>query len=365
VSFTAPERETVIRLNDDDELATVYAAHRSAEALADGHGPPTPAVGTAGPTVLEAAVDYHRRTYARAPRRAVKRTPSEATAFCIRLSSDPRFHMLSPTYRYCLLYAALHYADGEGKFWYGVPRWSSGVGTSESTIRLAVKGAEKLGLLTREPYARPNGSQGSNTYRFDPSVVSGVAAAAQACRREGEDEPKGWSPPKTRNRTVLKVGPIGPTNVTRRKRSKRRPVLKNWPPLKRTVPITSPKTKRARESRRNNAHRTLAARPRPLRGRLETRRSGARNDERISRYFGRPAWSTARGARSRPTDPGVPRRSSVLDHERDRDWDQEAQERRVRGPTVGRRVWDHSSSTRTVAEGKALDRRERSDWTGP
>ena len=31
----------------------------------------------------------------------------------------------------------------------------------------------------------------------------------------------------------------------------------------------------------------------------------------------------------------------------------------------GRRVWDHSSSTRTVAEGKALDRRERSDWTGP
>jgi hypothetical protein len=189
VSFTAPERETVIRLNDDDELATVYAAHRSAEALADGHGPPTPAVGTAGPTVLEAAVDYHRRGYARAPRRAVKRTPSEATAFCIRLSTDPRFHMLSPTYRYCLLYAALHYADGEGKFWYGVPRWSSGVGTSESTIRLAVKGAEKLGLLTREPYARPNGSQGSNTYRFDPSVVSGVAAAAQACRREGEDEP--------------------------------------------------------------------------------------------------------------------------------------------------------------------------------
>jgi hypothetical protein len=129
-----------------------------------------------------------RRGFARAPRQAVKRKPSDATAFCLRLSSDPRVRALSLSERYCLLFAGLHYADGDGKFWHAVPSWSADVGTSDSTIRRTVRAAEKLGVLIREPYARPNGYQGSNTYRFDPNLLVGAIAPAHPWRHEQQDD---------------------------------------------------------------------------------------------------------------------------------------------------------------------------------
>jgi hypothetical protein len=124
------------------------------------------------------------RGFTRSPRKAAKRKPSEAFAFIRRLSTNPRFRSLPLQHRFCLLYAALHYADGAGKFWTSVPRWCADVKTSDSMIRRTVRAAEQVGLLHRDPYGRPDGSQGSNTYRFD---LSPLIKGEQPCLDEATD----------------------------------------------------------------------------------------------------------------------------------------------------------------------------------
>jgi hypothetical protein len=79
-----------------------------------------------------------------------------------------------------LAYGVVAHADGEGKWWTSVPTWATGACVSESTVKRAIAKAERAGLLEREPYLRPDGYQGSSTYRVRSALVAEAIAASGA-----------------------------------------------------------------------------------------------------------------------------------------------------------------------------------------
>jgi hypothetical protein len=98
--------------------------------------------------------------------------------FCRRLVADPRFAVLVASHRYILLVGALQFADVNGVFWPKKSTWARDASIHEETVRRAVREAEDVGLIAREAHARPNGRQGSNTYRFDAALVAAASADA-------------------------------------------------------------------------------------------------------------------------------------------------------------------------------------------
>lgn len=125
------------------------------------------------------------RTFTRAPRKPTGRLPSEGFALVLALAKDPRFARLKPSYRDALMHAAICFAGGDGRFWHKVKTWADECRTSASTIERAIRQAEAVGLLSRKPFLRPDGKQGSTTYFFDPTLLptrpvtgDGVSCAA-------------------------------------------------------------------------------------------------------------------------------------------------------------------------------------------
>jgi hypothetical protein len=112
-----------------------------------------------------------KRAFARARRKPIGRLPSEGFALVLALVKDPRFAHLNPSYRNALMHAAICFAGGDGRFWHKVKTWADECKTSTSTIERAIRQAEAVGLLRREPFLRPDGKQGSSTYFFDPRLL--------------------------------------------------------------------------------------------------------------------------------------------------------------------------------------------------
>jgi hypothetical protein len=116
--------------------------------------------------------DVERRTkFARAPRRAVRVSAKQRLELVARLHADPRYLALKPRAKACLGYAVAEFADGEGKWWQKVERWAAAAGVSPATVKRAISEAAAVQLLTRTPYLRPDGFQGSTTYTLDPALV--------------------------------------------------------------------------------------------------------------------------------------------------------------------------------------------------
>jgi hypothetical protein len=106
------------------------------------------------------------------------RDPAWTYYFCRCLVADPRFAALVASHRYILLVGALEFADVNGVFWPKKSTWAQGASTHDETVKRAVREAEDVGLITGEAHARPNGRQGSNTYRFDAALVAAASADA-------------------------------------------------------------------------------------------------------------------------------------------------------------------------------------------
>ena len=70
------------------------------------------------------------------------------------------------------------FADVNGLFWPRKSTWARRASIHEETVKRAVREAEAAGLITREAHARPNGRQGSNTYRFDAELVAAASSDA-------------------------------------------------------------------------------------------------------------------------------------------------------------------------------------------
>jgi hypothetical protein len=98
--------------------------------------------------------------------------------FCRALVADPRFAALVASHRYILLVGALRFADVNGVFWPRKSTWARDASIHQETVKRAVREAEDVGLIAREAHARPNGRQGSNTYRFDAALVAAASADA-------------------------------------------------------------------------------------------------------------------------------------------------------------------------------------------
>jgi hypothetical protein len=114
----------------------------------------------------------------RSSRASEGQDPSWTYYFCRRLVADPRFAALVASHRYILLVGALQFADVNGVFWPRKSKWARDASIHAETIKRAVREAEDVGLITREAHARPNGRQGSNTYRFDATLVAAATADA-------------------------------------------------------------------------------------------------------------------------------------------------------------------------------------------
>jgi hypothetical protein len=138
------------------------------------------------------------RSFARAPRVAEPRLPSEAFALVKALSRDGRFKALLPSHRYLLLYAAVEYADGAGRFWPKVKTWATDAGVSTATVERALAAAYASRLLSRQPYARPDGTQGSTTYTFDSALLARPLTAEAPCQEKATDSRQAPSPAKDR-----------------------------------------------------------------------------------------------------------------------------------------------------------------------
>jgi hypothetical protein len=111
----------------------------------------------------------------RAERRSVKAKGFETATLCRNLSKDARLKALPAAQRFTLMYAALNYADAEGKFWPSVDTLAKGACVSHWTAERALRLAVKKKLVERRPHAQPNGRQGSSTYVFDESLLAGGA----------------------------------------------------------------------------------------------------------------------------------------------------------------------------------------------
>lgn len=114
----------------------------------------------------------------RAGRASDGQDPLWTYRFCRRLAADPRFAALVASHRYILLVGALEFADVNGLFWPRKSTWARHASIHEETVKRAVREAEAAGLITREAHARPNGRQGSNTYRFDAELVAAASSDA-------------------------------------------------------------------------------------------------------------------------------------------------------------------------------------------
>jgi hypothetical protein len=106
------------------------------------------------------------------------RDPVWTYYFCRRLVADPRFAHLVASHRHILLIGALEFADVNGVFWPKRSTWGRSASSHQETVKRAVRQAEHLGLIAREAHGRPNGRQGSNTYRFDATLVAAATADA-------------------------------------------------------------------------------------------------------------------------------------------------------------------------------------------
>jgi hypothetical protein len=105
------------------------------------------------------------------------------------LIADTRFQHLRPaSHRYCLVVAAVSWADRDGFFFVKAATWAATAGVSITTIRRAIRGARAVGLLETEAYLRPDGLQGSNHFWLR---VETAIARDQPCRLAEDDQPDG------------------------------------------------------------------------------------------------------------------------------------------------------------------------------
>lgn len=112
------------------------------------------------------------RRFSRAPRRPSPALPSARYELLRRVQADARFRQLPARSKAALSVAIVKYADGDGRFWPKVRTWADDVGVSVSTVSRAIRDAEAVGLLRRQPYLRPDGTQGSTTYNLTRSVTT-------------------------------------------------------------------------------------------------------------------------------------------------------------------------------------------------
>lgn len=110
--------------------------------------------------------------FRRAPRRG--RDGHQRLTFLLEreIVADPRFAKLGGPAQSVLLAAVNTYADAEGKFWPKASTLAELVGRSERSVLDSLRAAAAIGLLRIEPYLRPDGKRGSNTYYVDRALVT-------------------------------------------------------------------------------------------------------------------------------------------------------------------------------------------------
>jgi GntR family transcriptional regulator len=157
-----------------------------------------------------------RQRFSRAPRRSVPAKPSETFALLRRLHADARYRQLKSRSARCLTVAVERHADGEGRFWPKLRTLADEVGVSLSTAKRAIREAVEAGLIERQPYLRPDGSQGSTTYVLDAALVhpeTRWVKPERACeaksRVNDSEEPTRWINPEPPTR---RVSPEPPEN---------------------------------------------------------------------------------------------------------------------------------------------------------
>jgi hypothetical protein len=96
---------------------------------------------------------------------------------CRALVDDERFATLKPRGQAVLLCGLVKWSDGDGKWYPKLPTLAAVLGMGVRTVSRAITDAETIGLVSREPYLRPDGLQGSTIYRVDPALLE-VAHAA-------------------------------------------------------------------------------------------------------------------------------------------------------------------------------------------
>jgi hypothetical protein len=109
------------------------------------------------------------------------------------------------------------FADGEGKWWHKTKAWAAAAGVSAATVKRAISEAEEAGLLTREPYLRPDGKQGSTTYKLDEALIETRRLNPEPPCRPETRRLNGEPPEQKKNHNrSTKKGPLeskGPTTT--------------------------------------------------------------------------------------------------------------------------------------------------------
>jgi hypothetical protein len=111
------------------------------------------------------------KRFARAPRKARPADAFHTATLARNLSGDDRFGLLSHAGRVVLLTAALRFTDASGRFWPKVQTLADAAHVSDKACKDALTDACGLEIVRREPYARPDGMQGSTTYYFDAVLL--------------------------------------------------------------------------------------------------------------------------------------------------------------------------------------------------
>jgi hypothetical protein len=121
--------------------------------------------------------------------------PSERLALLRRVHTDARYLGMKPRAKHVLTVAVEKFADGKGHFWPKVKTLAEEAGVSTGTVKRALAEAVEVGLISREPYLRPDGLQGSTSYFIDGALVwpenrqggsdTSQRSAAKPGRRQG------------------------------------------------------------------------------------------------------------------------------------------------------------------------------------
>jgi hypothetical protein len=109
-----------------------------------------------------------------------------------------------------LLVAVVTFADGKGHWWPKVKTLAAAAGVSASTVKRALAEAESAGLIRREPYLRPDGTQGSSNYFLDPELVW-----PESYRQGGSGESHLVAPPERATDAVPVTRWVSPEPLTR------------------------------------------------------------------------------------------------------------------------------------------------------
>ena len=154
------------------------------------------------------------KPFTRARRRTNPAPPYVRLEIASRLRADPRYLSMPVSSRYVLHVAVVAFMDADGKWWNPIESedpnklsWTKATGCSRSTVKRAIREAESAGLLTRDRYLRPDGTEGTSTYWLDERLVYRPGAQGRS------QETRLVAPPTAPPPTSWASGDPAPTGV--------------------------------------------------------------------------------------------------------------------------------------------------------